>query len=263
MYTSRFARPIPVTLSKSEIVQVAEAVVFTLRALGFQCVLVGGAACGAFGISRVATDVDVVVLTTDVGQEEIKRRLVAKDPKFILVASKNPYASYKVLWYEIPPSPSSPSSLYAASRSCKVDVLVPGIMSIPDVPRGYSVVTISGEWKGLPLMPFIPLLMLKLQAWMDHRQADKQYLREKQHTDVRDIGELLDIGMRRKYTLAAERAWIPASFIQAAERRIPEYLVYYPLTADEWKKIGFTWISRSSSSLTHANLLRSFNSLST
>lgn len=55
MYRSRFARPIPVTLSKSEILQVAEAVVFTLRALGFRCVLVGGAACGAFGISRVAT----------------------------------------------------------------------------------------------------------------------------------------------------------------------------------------------------------------
>lgn len=135
-------------------------------------------------------------------------------------------------------------------------------MNIPDVPRGCAVATISGEWKGLPLMPFIPLLMLKLQAWMDHRQADKQYLREKQHTDVRDIGELLDIGMRRKYNLAGERAWIPTSFIQAAERRIPEYLVYFPQTADKWKKIGFTWISRSSSSSTHADLLRSFNSLS-
>ncbi|KAF4575390.1 hypothetical protein EYR40_004865 [Pleurotus pulmonarius] len=192
MYRSRYSRPIPVTLIKSEILQVAEVVVSTLRTLGFRCALVGGAACGAFGISRVATDIDVVVLTTEIGQEEIKRSLAVKDPGFTLVASKNPYATYKVLWYEIPPSSSSP---YAPRRSCKVDILVPGIMNIPNVPRGHTVATTSGEWKGLPLMPFIPLLMLKLQAWMDHRQADKQYLRDKQHTDVRDIGELLDIGV--------------------------------------------------------------------
>ncbi|KAL4257144.1 hypothetical protein AB1N83_011199 [Pleurotus pulmonarius] len=108
------SRPVrPVTLTGSEIVLVARVAVNALRGLGLECVLVGGAACGAFGSSLIAKNVDIVVLSADVGREEIKRRMAARDSNFFLASPETPHATYKVLWYDISPtsvarSPHSP-----------------------------------------------------------------------------------------------------------------------------------------------------------
>lgn len=52
-----------------------------------------------------------------------------------------------------------------------------------------------------PLMPFLPLLLLKLQAWQDHGESAKLFMRDKQPTDVQDILELLRLA-EQNYALS-------------------------------------------------------------
>ncbi|PCH35496.1 hypothetical protein WOLCODRAFT_166290 [Wolfiporia cocos MD-104 SS10] len=89
--------------------------------------------------------------------------------------AKDPAATYKVLWYRLSYSLSRP-------RRCKADILVPGVMDIPDAPRDL-VRTISE----LPVMPLALLLFLKLQSWTDHRDSPRDWMRPKQNDDVLDI----------------------------------------------------------------------------
>lgn len=124
-------------------------------------------------------------------------------------------------------------------RACKVDILLPGIMNIPTVPRD-KILHIDR----LPLMPLIPLIMLKLQAWEDHTHALQRYQRQKQWTDVADLQRLLPIAVRRRENVANE-AWIPSSFLQAAKKRLERYLVQYPEQIHLWKQVGLKPTTRS------------------
>lgn len=172
-------------------------------------------------------DVDIVCLTDTHTQEELKAILVSSDFNFYTVASKVPFATYRVLWYRL-----------GLRRSCKVDVLMPGIMNIPSVP--IPRIAYRRSRSDLPLMPFLPLLLLKLQAWMDHREADKLYLRMKQHVDVQDINALLELAVS-KYGIDLKKngKWLPDSFVQAAVKRVRAYVRLFPDSAGQWKEIGF------------------------
>ncbi|KAJ7670761.1 hypothetical protein DFH06DRAFT_981161 [Mycena polygramma] len=214
-------------LRLDDVERVARATVTALVSAGIRSCLVGGMACSIYGTSRVPSDVDIVCLTDEYTQAELKAILVAKDSNFYTVASKNPSATYRVLWYRI-----------GFRRQCKVDVLSPGIMNIPSVPAPR--IACRKSRSDLPLMPFVPLLLLKLQAWMDHGEAAKLYLREKQHVDVRDIGELLELAVA-KYDVDLQRdgKWLPDSFVRAASKRVKAYVRCFPDSADEWREIGF------------------------
>jgi hypothetical protein len=112
-------------------------------------------------------------------------------------------------------------------------------MNIPAVPAPRIVYKRSRS--DLPLMPFLPLLMLKLQAWMDHRAADKLYLREKQHVDVRDIGDLLELAVEKYHVdLKRDGKWLPESFVRAAATRVKTYVRNFPDSAENWGEIGFS-----------------------
>jgi hypothetical protein len=100
--------------------------------------------------------VDLVVQTDLYTQERLKALLVTANPDFYLVAAKTPGATYRVLWCR----------LTGYRRSCKVDILLPGIMNIPRVPR-----ELIKRVQNLPVMPLAGILLLKLQAWEDHRNA--------------------------------------------------------------------------------------------
>ena len=93
----------------------------------------------------------------------------------------------QVLWYRL-----DSGYFGSASRACKVDVLQPGIMSIPDVPT--DKIKHRGNY---PVMPLIPLILLKLQAWEDHENAFRSWQREKSVVDLADLGRLLPIASRR------------------------------------------------------------------
>ena len=165
----------------------------------------------------------MLVLSTYHSQEELKRRLVEIDSSFFTVASKNPTASYRVLWYR--------RGLYG--EKCKVDLLLPGVMSIPSIPSS-SIVWIDG----LPVAPFSMVLLLKLQAWDDHKKEYKTYLNLKQHTDVKDIDYMLPLAQANGLEPRKEST-LPTSFIQKAEGRVRDYTRSFPNSAKYWKALGF------------------------
>lgn len=170
--------------------------------------------------------------------------MAARDSNFFLAAPENPDATYKVLWYDIPSSVPRSTHSPPIIRPCRVNLFVPGVMNIPDVPRGCVMEIPSGKWMGLPLMPLIPLLMLKLQDWMVHSKPGVAFTRRSVRTqrsvDFLTIGELLDVGVRRGYTVDAYRAWLPVSLFETAEEQIPRYNIYNPIKADRWQRLGFT-----------------------
>ncbi|KDQ19265.1 hypothetical protein BOTBODRAFT_102682 [Botryobasidium botryosum FD-172 SS1] len=205
-----------------EVSYVARAAVAALSALGYDSCLVGGYACRLYGNSRTPEDVDIVVLNAHCSQEVIKARLVVQDSDFYLVPSKKLFATYKVLWYRLSPY-----------KSCKVDLLQPGIMNIPDI----STIHIR-HIAGLPLMPFSIVLLLKLQAWTDHQIATESHLRMKQYTDSADIDRLLPLACGRNMK-PCEEAYIPESFISAAKDRVRQYVTRFPTSAEHWRALGF------------------------
>ena len=168
-------------------------------------------------------------------QEEIKRRIVAADSAFFLVSSTNALNRYKILWYSLG-APGSPRL-----RACKIDVLVPGVMCIPAISqKRFMMFKSGGKRLGVPpAMPILPLLLLKLQAWSDHRSSRYMDKILKQHIDARDIEELLEVCLGRlKERLKGVGALeLPASFVDAGKRRIREFSLYYPNTQTQWNEL--------------------------
>ncbi|KAI0347956.1 hypothetical protein BDW22DRAFT_36981 [Trametopsis cervina] len=214
--------------TKQEVRTVSRKAIDAFAHYGLKCVLVGGVACALYGNSRTPTDVDLVILTSVYDPERLKELLVQRDSTFYLRPARTFGATYKVLWARLVPY------AYQPYNSCKVDILVPGIMNIPDVPTKH-ILSIDDY----PVMPMIPLLLLKLQAWEDHRNAVKDYLRDKQWQDVRDINEMLDIAARRGDKIKDVSDWVPQDFIAAATPRVSKFLEQVYLSQPElWKAIG-------------------------
>lgn len=168
--------------------------------------------------------------------EELKRILVRHNGDvFYLRPSKKRGATYKLLFAKLGSADGTPAAtpgtyygLY--SRSCKVDILIPGIMNIPSV-ESSRIVTIDG----LPLV----LLLLKLQAWSDHRASDRYDYRQKQYTDISDLTALLAIAVRKQVDVRTAQ-WLPESFLEAARGRVSRYIVTVPSPqARLWREIGF------------------------
>lgn len=220
-----------------ELATTANATVSALGSLGYKCCFFGGFACRLYGSDRVPEDIDVIVVDANANQETIKRQLVAQDSRFYLVEPKTYGATYKVLWFR--------SSL---SRSCKVDVLLPGILSIPNVDQEHIaqlplrfLVTRTGvtEEHHYPVMPLSVVLLLKLQGWADHRVSLKRYMRMKMFSDVRDINKLLTVASAAGVK-PAEESFVPVDLFEAATGRVLTYVRSSPTTASEWRALGFS-----------------------
>ncbi|KAF9014764.1 hypothetical protein BDZ89DRAFT_1076329 [Hymenopellis radicata] len=224
----------PAILSSTEVFSVATATVNVLRSLGYSSCFVGSVACSVYGMSRTPNDIDIVVLGCSVSQEELKRQVTNFNSDFYTIASKDPLATYRVLWYR----------LSGYHRSCKVDLLLPGVMNIPNVPT-VSIIhrdhapTSYGDRVSRPLMPFIPLLLLKLQAWMDHGESAKMHMRLKQPVDVADIKELLRLFGEKRVGTVGGVAWIPESFLGEGRRRVRAFVKAHPDTRKAWEKVVF------------------------
>lgn len=167
----------------------------------------------------------MVVLTDAFGQETVKQMIVNNDEDFFLVRAKTPGATYKILYYALTPW----------GAWCKVDILLPGTLNIPFVPTN-----LIARVRGMPLMPLFVVLLLKLQAWTDHRVAGRMDLREKQYVDITDIKELLGI-IAESYPdqIINGQHWVPAGMIDAAQKRVDEFAQQRPETRNAWLNIGF------------------------
>lgn len=114
---------------------------------------------------------------------------------------------------------------------CKVDILQPGVMNIPDIP-----ISTILQLGGLPVAPLSLVILLKLQAWEDHRHATAQYLIDKQHTDVSDLRSLLPLasGMSVK---PKKEDWLPNAFVTKAERRVLKSVFLISMSSFYYNKI--------------------------
>ena len=203
----------------------------TLSTLPFACIV-------SFFLAK---DLDILILNAPYNQETIKRMLTVANPAFYTVASKTVGATYRVLWYHPLGGSFSPRA-----GSVKVDILLPGIMDIPSFSTNYINTNNSRQ---LPAAPFSIVLLLKLQAWSQHRTAFKTYLNNKQYTDASDLEILVPLAVANGVRIS--EAVLPSSFVEAAKDRVLEYVRSYPSsrTISEWKTIGFTLPQHSSPTL--------------
>ncbi|TCD63498.1 hypothetical protein EIP91_005331 [Steccherinum ochraceum] len=219
------------SFSLSQIYEAARAAITIFAGQGLPSCLCGGTGCALYGTSRTPNDVDIVVLTSAYDTEELKRMVVRSSSKFELKPSRKIGATYKILYYRV---------YTYGLRACKVDILTPGIMHIPDANIPIARIELIDN---LPAMPFMPLLLLKLQAWGDHGDSDRSDFRAKQYFDARDIAELLVIAVMREEH-KRDASWLPASFLREAQRRVQRLksnLFMDQGARDEkaWKQIGF------------------------
>ncbi|KAJ3536286.1 hypothetical protein NM688_g6859 [Phlebia brevispora] len=211
-----------------EIRSVARKAVEAFSRYNLDCCLFGSAGCALYGVSRTPNDVDLIVVTSSYTTEMLKQLLVSTArATFYLRPAKTPGATYKVLFAKLSPGDFR-------YRSCKVDILVPGILNIPSVPS-HHILRIDG----LPVMPLIALLLLKLQGWEDHRTSSRWDMQQKQYVDVRDINQLLQIAVGRGENVR-NATWLPQDFITTGQERLNRFLsVLRPASSQSWKTIGF------------------------
>ncbi|KAL0562653.1 hypothetical protein V5O48_019431, partial [Marasmius crinis-equi] len=168
----------PFEPTREQVDRATDAIVKVLRDLGLSCCLVGGVACTAYGMTRTPHDVDMIVMGWEYDEEDLKQRVTAMNPAFYTLPSQDPSATYRVLFYRFP---DTGGISYSTTHKCKVDLLLPKdatAMRIPTVP-------VDRMWQNtshnppFPLMPPLPTLLLKLQAWQDHRESDKIHFHDK------------------------------------------------------------------------------------
>lgn len=170
-------------------------------------------------------DVDILCLGWRWDQEDLKQRVVEADHSFYLVPSKKPGASYKVLWYQNYPS-----------RRCKVDLLLPGIMNIPQI----EFTDIDRPEPGKPCAPFTLVFLLKLQAWQQHRDSGEVRFRIKSNTDAWDLRRMLPIALAKGFSIKHREAYLSPLLVAEAASRVNRFVRESPDTLRSWKALGFS-----------------------
>ncbi|TFK18602.1 hypothetical protein FA15DRAFT_675153 [Coprinopsis marcescibilis] len=213
-------------------------VVHTLRDLGFRCALFGSMACQLYGNTRLPEDLDVLVLPppgTIVDQETVKKELVNRNNQFFMKRSKDPEATYRVLFHRVSPTAVLPPNF--TTRECKVDVLLPGTMSLPYLSEGEV-----NEVDGLPVVPALVLLLQKLQGWDDHLRCVETHKYRKHVVDAEDVKELLGgVGEMpvRMFRPWSEKEAMGEEFVRASGERVERFSRRFPETMECWKALGF------------------------
>ena len=109
-------------------------------------------------------------------------------------------------------------------------------MNIPDV----SPIDIMYR-NNLPLMPLVPLILLKLQAWMDHRLSTKYWERGKEEVDYTDVKAILTIANQKGVKLdQRSRNRLSSDFVEASEMRARQFMARYSDTRSLWTAFGIS-----------------------
>ncbi|KAF8996736.1 hypothetical protein BDQ17DRAFT_1364114 [Cyathus striatus] len=264
------------------ILQAAQAAVSTLDKLGLKCALFGSLASKLYGASRVPKDVDLLTFpspTNPLTPAQIKDMIVANDSRFFLKLPKDPRNTYRILWFRRP-NERNAGGIVGVDRKieCKVDILIPGIMSLPDLgeraegvrwifalspvplPFGSRTFYMKGETSEdlsttdttivtLPALPFPIILLQKLQGWSDHRVASEPFKMAKQVQDAVDVKSLLGLQLEMNHLISSvspslqnvwtNSTWFPEEFQEVNRKRVRLYCHYFPGKSGEWAKLGF------------------------
>ncbi|KAF8984617.1 hypothetical protein BDQ17DRAFT_1260693, partial [Cyathus striatus] len=240
------------------VLEAAQAAVSTLNKLGLKCALFGSLASKLYGASRVPKDVDLLTFpppTNQLTTEQIKDLIVASDTRFFLKMPKDPRNTYRILWFRRPTERKTGGINKKAE--CKVDILIPGIMNLPDLGEkrlrttdtDTSVVT-------LPVLPFPIILLQKLQGWSDHRVASEPYKMEKQAQDAEDVKCLLELQHEMSCLVSSSplssssrnvwsnSTWFSEELQVVNGRRVRLYCYYFPEMSGQWARLGFEVMPR-------------------
>ncbi|KAG6888857.1 hypothetical protein C0995_005278 [Termitomyces sp. Mi166 len=215
------------------VIMAAKDSVRLLYKCGWRSAIFGGLACFLYGNTRAPNDVDLLVLLppgSTVTAEELKQNLVVLDPDhFFTTPSKDPSAAYRILWYRLTNYPAQ-----TAKTSCKVDLLLPGVMNLPNFPPSLI------HWdEGLPLVPFSLLLLQKLQAWDDHRRSRDPIKWQRQRTDMEDLDGLT--GLSAFDLLKLSRPWSDTIlFSPEFQKMTVERVIDYYVKIKTIRKIMFS-----------------------
>ncbi|ESK89156.1 hypothetical protein Moror_5251 [Moniliophthora roreri MCA 2997] len=213
-----------------EVRKAARAAVQALADNNIDCCVFGSAACHFYGMeNRDPADVDIVLLTNDGRDiEYIKYLITLSNAKLYPVDSIDPNATYKKLFYDL-----------GRGRSCKVDVLHPGQatnLRVPVIPKDRI-----NYYYDIPVMPILPLLLMKLQGWVDHRHSKKRWEQAKVQRDAADVREMLELAVDEHGVQleSSDGDWLPTGFIYKMEGRVEEYVKKFPDSREYWEYIGF------------------------
>jgi len=109
-------------------------------------------------------------------------------------------------------------------------------MNIPSIP----ISVIDYTQPGNPCAPFVLVFLLKLQAWVQHRDSEELRFRLKANTDALDLRTMLPIARRKGVNIRRSEVYLPPSFAASAAPRAKRFVQEWPETLREWKALGFS-----------------------
>ncbi|ESK87112.1 hypothetical protein Moror_11888 [Moniliophthora roreri MCA 2997] len=216
------------------VTSVARAAIQALTKNRINCCILGSTACLIYGMeNRVPNDVDIVLLTDD-GRSlsTIKELIVKANPKFNLIPSSVPSAEHRKLHYQ--PTSQSP---------CKIDIFLPGRddqFHVPAIPKAR--VQHVQPWGDIPVMPILPLLLTKLQAWDVYRISKEVRMRARAQRDVVDLEEMLELAVDHEVNLKLKKEeWLSSQlkFMRGMQNRVEVFVKEYPESRKQWGRLGF------------------------
>jgi hypothetical protein len=232
-------------LTTKDVRRVARRTIEILKRGNYKCAVFGSLACSVWGMDRrpgvsdchlskhvksanLIQDVDIVVFSRH-DCEVIKAYIAAHNDRFSLEDAETPGAEYKVLYFNLH---------WGWGLKCKVDILTPGQkpLHIPTIPPRHIV---SPNGYGIPVVPLIALLILKVQGWRDHCKSRKQRFRKKIPQDIEDIRQLLDMADDAGDQLSDLDDWLPQWFLKRAESLVKRYTNNFDETTHSFRILGF------------------------
>ena len=191
-------------------------------------------------------DVDIVVLLPlaspvagEITLEEIKQLIVDNaSSDFYLVPSKNPTATYKILFYVLTPAHPDPES--PQHHACKIDLLFPGMIGIPKrIPA--EKIHYEDYFPDIPLIPLGVLLLLKVKAWHEYELDGRTHMKEKTKQAEVDVREILDLAVNEYMTqIRTVEAWTGWEWVEGMKEPVKKYAARFPDSARLWEEIGMS-----------------------
>ena len=122
------------------------------------------------------------------------------------------------------------------------DILLSGPepLAIPFIPPRRIKYHTDGNGKQIPLLPFLPLILLKIQGWIDRQTEHRPWMRNKVPRDEQDLRHLLQ-HVRDNGDLELIRQplnWLEGWFVKKAESWVEKYVDRRKNYALDWAVLG-------------------------
>lgn len=93
--------------------------------------------------------------------------------------------------------------------------------------------------QGQPCAPFTLVFLLKLQAWIQHRDSAELRFRIKASTDALDLRTMLPIAHAKGVRIQREETYLPPSFVAPVASRVKRFVQEWPESLHGWRVLGF------------------------